>query len=85
MNKKELTRERTDEYFFADSTWRPSAASKARRHGPGYGFDARQGACTLMTEQGILDSLAVARAALEFAVSTTAMILTIDTVILRER
>jgi chaperonin GroEL len=57
---------------------------EVRRQGPGSGFDAQTGECTSMAERGILDSLAVTRAALEAAVSTAAMVLTIDAVILRE-
>lgn len=57
---------------------------EARRRGPDYGFDARDGEIAPLAERGILDGLAVARAALESAASLAAMLLTVDALILRD-
>jgi chaperonin GroEL len=62
----------------------PLALDEARRRGPAYGFDAQRGEFCSMTERGILDGLAVVRAALQSATSLAAMLMTIDAIILRD-
>ena len=62
----------------------PTVLDEARRRGPAYGFDVQRGEFCSMAEHGILDGLAVARAALQSASSLAAMLMTIDAIILRD-
>ncbi len=59
----------------------PLALAEVQRLGKGYGFDALQGDYTCMLERGVIDSVKVARGALEAAASLAAMAVTTDTII----
>ena len=60
----------------------PFALDVARRLGSGYGLDVRAGTYVEMRQQGILDSLQVAKGALELATSTAISVITTGTVVL---
>ena len=61
----------------------PLARAEIERRGPGYGFDAQTGRYVPMAEVGVLDSLSVARGALEAAASAAVMAITTEVVVLR--
>jgi chaperonin GroEL len=60
----------------------PVALDKAKRLGGGYGFDVSAGRYADMRQQGIVDSLQVARGALQLATSAARSLLTTDVVVL---
>jgi chaperonin GroEL len=59
--------------------------AEVKHAGPGFGFDARSGQIVDIGKAGILDALAVQKAAVRGAIGTAALALTIDVLIHRKK